>query len=156
MSPLKLIVFDLDYTLWPFWVDTHVRGPFKIRNDQVVDGSGQKIKFYPEVPAILESLKSKGYILGIASRTEWPEGARKLLLLFGWSEYFTHQEIYPGRKTTNFKKIKDASGVQYSDMLFFDDEVRNITDLTAIGVKSILVRDGVNMKMVEEAIKSFK
>lgn len=35
----KLIVFDLDYTLWPFWVDTHVSAPVKARdnNSRVVD-----------------------------------------------------------------------------------------------------------------------
>ncbi|CAI7641375.1 unnamed protein product, partial [Penicillium manginii] len=35
----KLIAFDLDYTLWPFWVDTHVSGPVKPRdnNSRVVD-----------------------------------------------------------------------------------------------------------------------
>ena len=35
----KLIVFDLDYTLWPFWIDTHVSGPLKAKdnNSRAVD-----------------------------------------------------------------------------------------------------------------------
>lgn len=35
----KLIAFDLDYTLWPFWVDTHVSAPVKARdnNSRIVD-----------------------------------------------------------------------------------------------------------------------
>ena len=28
----KMLVFDLDYTLWPFWIDTHVTPPLKARD----------------------------------------------------------------------------------------------------------------------------
>lgn len=41
-------------------------------------------------------------------------------------------------------------------MIFFDDEQRNISDLTKVGVLSILVRDGVTKKLVEDSISKFE
>lgn len=40
-------------------------------------------------------------------------------------------------------------------MLFFDDEDRNIKDLNQLGVTSILVRCGVNAKIVEDGLKIY-
>ncbi|GFY62363.1 magnesium-dependent phosphatase 1, partial [Trichonephila inaurata madagascariensis] len=88
--------------------------------------------------------------------TEWPEGAKKLIQLFDWEKYFTYKEIYPGRKTTHFERMHKASEINYSDMLFFDDEQRNILDLKRVGVTSILVPDGVNKQIIEEALQNFK
>ncbi|KAJ5231068.1 hypothetical protein N7489_011776 [Penicillium chrysogenum] len=41
----KLIAFDLDYTLWPFWVDTHVSAPVKAR-----DNNSRAVDRYDESP----------------------------------------------------------------------------------------------------------
>lgn len=51
----KLFVFDLDYTLWPFWVDTHVTGPLKATKDGLVvkDRYGEGYGFYSDVAGVL-------------------------------------------------------------------------------------------------------
>ncbi|GJQ76904.1 hypothetical protein Trydic_g15105 [Trypoxylus dichotomus] len=152
----KLIVFDLDYTLWPFWVDTHVTPPFrKSKDGNIIDLYNAKIKCYPQVPQVLQKLHEQGYILGVASRTGEINGAHQLLNLFNWEEYFTYKEIYPGCKVTHFKRIHTKSGIDFKDMIFFDDEHRNVSDLNREGVVSILVRDGVTEKVVSEGLAEF-
>lgn len=78
----KAVVFDLDYTLWPYWVDTHIDPPLKRKNDalnQVVDRSGQKLSFFHDVPSILLQLKDEGVHIAAASRTCAPTVARQAL-----------------------------------------------------------------------------
>jgi len=151
----RLIVFDLDYTLWPFWVDTHVTPPFRLSNGKVVDHRGAKIKFYPEVPDVLSTLHSWGVPLAVASRTSEIEGANQLVDLFGWEKYFTYKEIYPGSKTKHFQKFVHASGIPLEEMLFFDDEMRNIKDLQAKNVTSILVENGMTLRELERGLNEF-
>lgn len=48
----KACVFDLDYTLWPLWVDTHVSTPLKRKGNalnKVVDRYGTTLSFFPHV-----------------------------------------------------------------------------------------------------------
>ena len=82
-APLpKAVVFDLDYTLWPYWVDTHIDPPLKRRNDalnEVVDRSGLKLGFFRDVPSILLELKDRGVPVAAASRTAAPAVARQAL-----------------------------------------------------------------------------
>lgn len=86
----KLVVFDLDFTLWPFWVDTHVAPPVKPNalHTAVTDRIGEVLAFYPDVPAILQTLPQlasssssphTSIKLGVASRTDAPPLAREML-----------------------------------------------------------------------------
>jgi magnesium-dependent phosphatase 1 len=143
----KLIVFDLDYTLWPFWVDTHVTPPLKASatHDCAKDRFGESFSFYHEVPSILFSLCERGIKVGAASRTSAPDLGREMLRLLHIGDgdgkkkkaidYFDHLEIYPGSKITHFTKLQKATGFGFEEMLFFDDESRN-RNVEALGVTS--------------------
>ncbi|KAK2038721.1 magnesium-dependent phosphatase-1 [Colletotrichum somersetense] len=78
-----LVVFDLDYTLWPFWVDTHVAPPLKANpsHSAVADRHGESFAFYPDVPGVLYTLPLAGVRVAVASRTSAPDLARDMLKL---------------------------------------------------------------------------
>ncbi|KAH6659275.1 magnesium-dependent phosphatase-1 [Truncatella angustata] len=79
----RLVVFDLDYTLWPFWVDTHVHAPLKANaaRDACTDKVGETFAFYSDVPSVLHGLAAAGVRLGVASRTHAPDLGREMLKL---------------------------------------------------------------------------
>ena len=79
----------------------------------------------------------------------------QLLKLFQWNQYFDYKQIFAGCKVTHFNNIKKESGLPFNQMIFFDDENRNIRDLSAKGVVSILVERGVTKKVVNDGIKRF-
>lgn len=108
---------------------------------------------YPEVLEVLQHW-SKKCDIAVASRTSYPPGAESLLNLFGFDKYIKYRQIYPGCKNTHFLRLKKDSTFDYSEMLFFDDESRNIRDIRQIGVESVLVDSdvGVTKKLVEDIV----
>ncbi|KAL1130966.1 hypothetical protein AAG570_012207 [Ranatra chinensis] len=151
----KLVVFDLDYTLWPFWVDTHVTPPFVKRNSSIIDSHGKKVSSYPEVSKVLESFSRLGCDLALASRTGEIDGANQLVSLFGWEHFFKYKEIYPGSKIKHFQNFKRKANIKFEEMLFFDDEYRNIRDVSKLMVVCVLVDNGMTLEVMEHGLKQF-
>lgn len=164
-SPLpKIIIFDLDYTLWPFWVDTHVTPPLKpsAAHTSATDRYSESFAFYTDVPYILSTLPSLGITLCIASRTSAPSQARDLLKMLhlpngnkAQEAFSGSMEIYPGSKIKHMESIHKKTGIPYEEMLFFDDEQRNI-ETEKLGVTMKLVRDGVTWDEIEKGVQMWR
>ena len=101
------IVFDVDYTLWPYWVDTHTSPPYSCAagvggwvggaaprrhpasesQDTVVqDSTGQVIQLFKETDEVICGLKQvAGLQLAYASRTGRPVWLEDLARLVPFS-----------------------------------------------------------------------
>ncbi len=146
-----VVVFDLDFTIWnagDTWC-SETNPPYFRDKGKLIDQSGRWIRLYPEVPEILRMLKSRGVLLVAASRTNEPEWARQLLQIFEIDNYFDIKEIYQGSKIAHLKRIQAQTDCPYDQIVFFDDEDRNIEDAKSLGVISIKVDKGITLKLVE-------
>ncbi|KAI5701646.1 hypothetical protein M8J75_011688 [Diaphorina citri] len=99
----KMVVFDLDYTLWPLHVHDLV-APFKKIGQKVMDAKGTLIKYYRGVPEILRYLKENKCLVAAASRTSEILHAKQILNLINLNQYFSNKEIYPGVTCIHVKK----------------------------------------------------
>ncbi len=145
-----LFVFDLDFTLWDCggtWCDC-TTPPYRKKKEHIFDSVGRHIRLYDDVRAVLDTLIKKGHRIAAASRTHEPEWANELLELLGINGLFDYKEIYPGPKIPHFKTLKNKSSLEFQDMVFFDDEYRNIEDVSGLGVKAIHVPDGIRFSDV--------
>jgi magnesium-dependent phosphatase 1 len=168
----KLFVFDLDLTLWACegtWIDTCSGPPFKLDTNSTKlkpyarARDGGKCTLYDQCWIILHALiklKQEGadIKLAVASRTEEPDWARKLLRVLNIYDWFDYEEIYPTTKERHFESLRKRSGIEYKEMIFFDDEYRNIVAVSKIGVVSVFVDEGNGMSFENflEGLKRFQ
>ncbi|CAL1370406.1 unnamed protein product [Linum trigynum] len=139
----RLVVFDLDYTLWPFYCECRSKREMP--------------SLYPHAKGILYALKDKGVDMAIASRSPTPDIATTFLDKLNIKSMFVAQEIFSSwtHKTEHFQKIHSRTSVPFNSMLFFDDEDRNINTVSKMGVTSILVGNGVNLGALKEGLTRF-
>ncbi|KAG6537090.1 magnesium-dependent phosphatase 1-like [Zingiber officinale] len=139
----KLVVFDLDYTLWPFYCECRSKNEMP--------------SLYPHAKGILYALKDKGIDVAIASRSPTTDIAKTFLQKLGIQSMFVAQEIFSSwtHKTEHFQRIQRRTGISLKSMLFFDDEYRNIEAVSKMGVTSIHVENGINLEKLRLGLRNF-
>eukprot|EP00729_Bicosta_minor_P019158 gene19158-12810_t len=150
----RMIVFDVDYTLWP--------PPYQKGADgKVTDGSGDTINLFPETAKILLELAAiKETEIAYASRTGQPQWLKDLaqLMPIGDGSMWDlpdYTEIYPGSKLKHFKRLEANSGVPTKDMLFFDDEPYSNMEVTSLGVTFVDATGGITGEMLIAGLEEF-
>jgi len=158
MNDPGLVVFDLDFTLWDCggtWCDC-LDPPFKKRAGTLSDRQGRIVKLYDDVLKILDCCDQNEWNMAVASRTEQPVWAKELMDLLQISHRFAHSEIYPSTKLKHFAALRKTSGVEYEQMIFFDDEMRNITEVGSLGVVCRHIKSGLDRNDFQNALNSFR
>lgn len=163
----KCIVFDLDYTIWPFMVDAHLLPPFRYCSNaqDIIDHRGRKIILYEDIQAIIRTLKNVCFqmdeekrFLAIASRATALTEARQILAMFDLIDHFDSIQIYSGTKQKHFRSIKaELKLAAFTDILFFDDNKSNLAQIQTLGSTCQQVRRhyGLNLNEFCEGLRKF-
>ncbi|GMH63860.1 hypothetical protein TrRE_jg8065, partial [Triparma retinervis] len=115
----KLIVFDLDATLW-------FPELYKLRSlsrSNLNPVANKDVNLYPDVVSLLSGFTEAhpSVMIAIASRTDKGPWARSLIEQFSLPVTPGLTEIYPGPKTAHFASLAKKTSLPFGDMLFFDD-----------------------------------
>ena len=129
----------------------------------MVDGRGQQLVLFDEVPAVMAELRSASIDIALASRTGEPAWLQCIAKLMRFDvdgsemslwDCATYHEIYPGDKLRHFRAIAEKSGVACSSMLFFDDEQRN-ANVCQLGVTFVNADGGVDVNMLVRGLEKY-
>lgn len=177
----RVIVFDLDGTLWnPEMYQLRGGAPFRpdtANPDVMIDRSGEKVRLIGETRRILQEfitdLKWKNTYLAVSSTCDEPQWAAELLQHYKFTDskggvvtmgslFGDLKEIYYSGKDSHHKKILekinrlDKTVTDFSQMLFFDNQMNNIRSVSDIGVTSCYCPSGMIAGAFEKGIQMWQ
>jgi len=166
----RLVSFDLDGTIWyPEMYQLWGGAPFTIVGDgtqELEDSSGSKIRLLGATGAILKTLKSAEEWNGVktawVSCTDEPLWAQDCLQKFKTDDgvpigaLIDSSQIFKDNKQVHFKNLKKLyPDIEYTEMIFFDNEVGNIRSVSKLGVHCVYCPDGVTQEIWEQGLNEF-
>ena len=131
----KLIVFDLDNTLWSPELYQLRKKPKANRDVRLCAGA---------VDALYDLStgdwpRTEGAVASRATEADWAEDLLAAFEVEGRTaaSLLPHREIYPGSKRKHFQALRKTTGVDFSDMIFFDDYTENLGEIAQLGVMCV-------------------
>ncbi|KAJ8598884.1 hypothetical protein CTAYLR_009973 [Chrysophaeum taylorii] len=161
----RLVVFDLDACCW--FPEMYMLGsgsPFRVTDDPdvVVSSGGERVRLYSGVRDAWHELRAAGTPVGVASRCDVPSWACELLRTYRVGDTTMADvagdlvEIYKGSKKKHFKALGKKTEIPFEDMLFFDDDPWNISEVSQLGVTCVLTPEGITRAVYEKAMADFR
>jgi magnesium-dependent phosphatase 1 len=169
---LKLVAFDLDGTIWnPEMYQLWGGGaPFQVvpQTNALVDRQGTAVKLLGISAEVLHDLKHEpqlGYPKVVwVSCCDEPAWAEECLTKFVTEPsglplcHIAHaSKIFDANKQAHFKEIKEMyPDIQFSEMLFYDNQMNNIQSVSKLGVQCIFCPEGMTEEVWEQGLRLFR
>ncbi|KAJ1403576.1 magnesium-dependent phosphatase-1 [Ochromonadaceae sp. CCMP2298] len=168
---LKLVAFDLDGTIWsPDMYQLWGGGaPFSNSpsNGDLLDCSGRTVRLLGISAEVLHELKDDPDLSDVkvawVSCTDEPSWAAECLQKFkttGGQMIATSadsSQIFKANKQVHFAKLKSQyPSIDFSEMLFFDNEMGNVRNVAKLGVRCVYCPEGITEAAWEEGLDMFR
>ncbi|AIF70077.1 Magnesium-dependent phosphatase [Palaeococcus pacificus DY20341] len=149
---MRLLVLDLDGTLWDHEDASRMVPPFEVYGNRVVDAYGRKLELFEGVKEFLD-WASEHFILSIAS---WNvEDVVKLILeSLGLWEYFLFPKIenHPNKADMIERTLEQLTNAGYKidEVIYVDDRTLHIEDIKRRMPNVKFIHMWVDVKSFEE------
>ncbi|NJE76399.1 magnesium-dependent phosphatase-1 [Thermococcus sp. ES12] len=149
---MKLLVLDLDGTLWDHPDASRLSPLYEFHGDYLVDSNGQKLRLFPGVREFLEWASGR-FILSIAS---WniEERVRPILEGFSLWDYFLFPKIenHPNKADMIRTTIGElqSTGYDVDGVIYVDDRTLHVEDVRKALPNLKFIHMWVDAKSFEE------
>jgi hypothetical protein len=168
------IVFDCDYTLYPYDCDKDYLSPFTMTPSGLIDYYGRLCNPFPDISHMVGAIVDAGIPVAFLSRNPSAGPLENLLHtipVYSKKGVKTLWEAMPSRdyfhaystggfgkgKDKHFAALKALTGITQEQVIFFDDMPDNIQAATTKGATAILVgKSGATWDALNAGITSWR
>lgn len=155
---VRLVILDLDLTLWDHRNVTGLARPFRrAGGDAVTDQAGVRVSLYPGVRALLDGLRERNLIIAAASWNDL-DVIQEIFDLLGIGHYFDHKmvEPHPNKERLVAALFRDleAAGQTFApyEVLYVDDRRIHVDAIHAAVGPIRFLQFGVDIQRPDDVL----